>query len=133
MLLSIPMANQTLFLAGCSELDELQERQSQCSAQKQVSRSSRHLLLDAIEGYSRFANVLERMSSYWDGIRWIYGVLMQRKAGFMADKLTDLDVGTDTMASKQELVRTVVEVFFALILKPLSSARGCCRDSMAAI
>lgn len=100
MLISIPMANQTLFLAGCAELDEWQEQQAQESA----SRSSRHLMFDAMEGYRHFANVLERMSAYWDGIRWIYGVLMQRKAGVSASDLIELDVGTDAVVSKREMV-----------------------------
>lgn len=108
------MANQALFLAGCAELDEFQQHQAQCNTQKDTSRSSRHLMMDAMESYKRFANALERMSAYWDGIRWIYGVLMQRKAGFTVNELIELDVGTDTVVSKRELVSTLLFFWFLL-------------------
>jgi len=94
------MANQTLFLAGCAELDEFVQN----SAKSSNSRSSRHLMLDAMESYRHFAAVLEKMSVYWDGVRWIYGVLIQRKAGMSDNDLIELHVGTDTLVSKKEMV-----------------------------
>lgn len=107
-LICTPMANQTLFLAGCAELDEVvQHHTSQLGNNKSStpSRSSRHLMIDAMESHRHFAAVLERMSVYWDGIRWIYGVLMQRRVGLSDNDLIDLYVGTDTLVSRREMVR----------------------------
>jgi hypothetical protein len=98
------MANQTLFLAGCAELDEVIHQQSQLHLRKRSLAMTRHLIADAMESHRHFAAVLERMSLYWDGIRWIYGVLMQKKTGLSDTDLIELDVGTDTLVSKREMV-----------------------------
>lgn len=107
---SVPMANQTLFLAGCAELEESQQHFVENgngglhnNNDGGVPRSSIHLMREAEDGYKKFASALERIAIYWDGVRWIHGVLTQRQLGRSHTDLVELVVGTDALVSKREL------------------------------
>ncbi|PWN34560.1 uncharacterized protein FA14DRAFT_171332 [Meira miltonrushii] len=109
---SVPMANQTLFLAGCAELEESQQhfvdngnvfQTIAKNGDGGVPRSSIHLMREAEDGYKKFASALERIAIYWDGVRWIHGVLTQRQLGRSHTDLVELAVGTDALVSKREL------------------------------
>lgn len=119
----VPMANQTLFLAGCAELEESQQHfvdngnvfhQIAKNGDGAVPRSSIHLMREAEDGYKKFASALERIAIYWDGVRWIHGVLTQRQLGRSHTDLVELAVGTDALVSKREL----------RLLQRLSSGEG---------
>lgn len=105
LLICAPMANQTLFLAGCAELDELKRQSHQSSQQQSLLNDigKQHLCRTARQGFHTFVSALERMSVFWDGIRWIHGVLIQRELGIDDDELVELAVGTDALVTRREM------------------------------
>ncbi|PWN40962.1 hypothetical protein IE81DRAFT_198209 [Ceraceosorus guamensis] len=103
-LVCVPMANQSLYQAGCAELDERKSTGSDHQNSAGLTRSVKHFMADNVQRYHRFVMTLERMSMYWDGISWIQGVLFQKQRGFADTDLVELAVGTDSMVSERELV-----------------------------
>lgn len=65
---------------------------------------SRFVLSQHTESFQAFSSALDTIARYWDGVRWISGVLTQRESGITDEDLTELTLGTDAVLSKREMV-----------------------------